>query len=60
MWPFRRKDKRQASIDDTIVVRVLLDDEEICSFTSRGVRKNEYYGNHLYGGSVQVFEETDE
>ena len=52
MWPFRRKDKRQASIDDTIVVRVLLDDEEICSFTSAGLPNEqqpvvELKGEHL-------------
>lgn len=34
MWLFRRKGKRQADVDDVIVLRVLLDTEEICSFTS--------------------------
>lgn len=34
MWPFRRKDKRQAGVHDEAVLRVLLDTQELCSFTS--------------------------
>lgn len=34
MWLFRRKGKHQAEVDDVIVLRVLLDTEEICSFAS--------------------------
>jgi hypothetical protein len=41
MWLFRRKDKRQAQFDDAIILRVLLDTEEICSFTSSGLPKEQ-------------------
>jgi hypothetical protein len=41
MWLFRRKDKSQTSVDDAIVLRVLLDAEEICSFTSSGLPKEQ-------------------
>lgn len=34
MWPFRRKDKSQAGSRDEIVLRVLLDMQELCSFNS--------------------------
>lgn len=34
MWPFRRTDKTQAGGRDETVLRVLLDTQELCSFTS--------------------------
>jgi hypothetical protein len=33
MWPFRRKDEHQAGRGDGTVLRVLLDTQELCSFT---------------------------
>ena len=41
MWLFRRKDKRQAQTDEAIVLRVLLDEKEIGSFTSSELPKEQ-------------------